>query len=144
MDPQLLTPIFHYPPKCPVHRTRFVRRKSVHGPFYPCAIRECEWMSNLSEYDHRFRISNKALRLARQKTHETFDRLWEGEDPRFTREEAYAWLASALDMPPEKAHIRHFSVLGCLRVLDVCRQNFPEVYAHEPEPVLAGALAPLN
>ncbi len=144
MDSQHLTASYRYPPKCPVHRTRFVRRHSIHGPFYPCAVRECEWMSSLSEYDHRFRVSNKALRLARMKAHETFDRLWKGAGARFTRDEAYAWLASVLEMPQGKAHIRHFSVPGCIRVIELCRKNFAEVYAEEPEPVLSASAAPLN
>lgn len=44
--------------------------------------------------------------------------LWKGDNPRMTRHDAYAWLASALEIPPEHAHIGMFDWEMCQRTCD--------------------------
>lgn len=63
------------------------------------------------------RLADFPLRIAKQKAHKAFDRLWKEEEI-MKREEAYGWLADILELPKEYCHIGMFSVKTCERVVE--------------------------
>lgn len=64
------------------------------------------------------RLANAELRRAKSAAHGCFDWIW--QDRHKTCSEAYAWLASKLDIPVERCHIGEFDVPTCRRVVEVC------------------------
>ena len=63
------------------------------------------------------RLANAELRKWKMRAHAAFDLLWKG---RFMRRwQAYAWLASELDIPSEKCHIGMMDIDMCQKVIDV-------------------------
>src|SRR5262245_18458471 len=54
-------------------------------------------------------------RRLRQKCHERFDNLWRGGP--LTREQAYEWLAVAMGVPQDRAHIGMLSADECIGLL---------------------------
>jgi len=65
-------------------------------------------------------LANAPLRIARSKAHRAFDPLWKDGD--LTRKQAYAWLASAMDIHVADCHISHFSEWQCEEVIQICRK----------------------
>lgn len=63
-------------------------------------------------------LADKPLRRARMTAHAAFDPLWQSE--RMSRSEAYAWLAKALGLPPERTHIGLFTTEQCAAVVQAC------------------------
>lgn len=62
------------------------------------------------------RLANAELRAAKQAAHAAFDPLWKDGGP-MRRHEAYAWLAKALDIRPDKCHIGEMDINGCRAVV---------------------------
>ena len=65
------------------------------------------------------RLANKQLRQAKMQAHFYFDRLW--RDKKMSRSKAYAWLASAMKIPPAEAHIGMMDVTQCQQVADLAK-----------------------
>jgi hypothetical protein len=68
-------------------------------------------------------LGNLALpedRLWRIKAHSAFDRLWKSR--RYTRKEAYAWLAGRMKMNVKNCHIGHMRADQCKGVVRVCSE----------------------
>lgn len=61
------------------------------------------------------RLANAELRKAKMAAHAAFDPMWKSGDMK--RRAAYAWLADALSLPPEQAHIGMMDVAMCRRVM---------------------------
>jgi hypothetical protein len=59
-------------------------------------------------------MADRDTRQARYELHKVFDRLWK-KGP-LARDDAYRWLASVLNLPPEWAHISMLSEEQCLVV----------------------------
>lgn len=87
-------------------------------------------------------LAKPALRRMRSDVHGLFDRLWQGDAKEMTRTEAYAWLADAMKLPEERAHIGMFDESQCARALvklmtraPRTRQSFEDVgdYPDPPE-----------
>ena len=57
------------------------------------------------------------LKSLRAYTHNEFDKLW--KDGKFSRSEAYEWLANEMGLPPHKAHIGLFNKNQCQELLDI-------------------------
>lgn len=68
------------------------------------------------------RLANRELRMWKSRAHRVFDPVW--KDTRVTRQEAYAWLAGALDKFPEECHIGMFDVEDCQRVIAAVQKSF--------------------
>lgn len=64
--------------------------------------------------------ANKETRLARRLAHRAFDPLW--ARGHMTRTAAYAWLATRMGLPTDRAHISQFTAEQCHRVVAICRQ----------------------
>ncbi len=59
-----------------------------------------------------------ALARARCEAHAAFDYLW--KSGRFSRSQAYVWLAEQMDLPRSRAHISMFDTEQCGRVVRLC------------------------
>lgn len=66
------------------------------------------------------RLANAELRRAKRLAHDAFDPLW-GLSGTMGRKQAYAWLARAMDVSKDEAHIGNFDVAQCMRVVEVCQ-----------------------
>lgn len=64
------------------------------------------------------RLADAQLRKAKSAAHETFDRIW--KEGYKTRSEAYAWLATNLNIKIEDCHIGEFDVDKCNQVQSAC------------------------
>lgn len=75
-------------------------------------------------------------KLARMAAHASFDRLWQGgrAHRKMNRYKAYGWMAKAMGLSTEEAHIGRFSAEQCqlLRVLVV--EHFPDLAPAEHSP----------
>lgn len=67
------------------------------------------------------RLANAELRQAKVKAHKVFDPLW--KSGRMTRRQAYAWLATRLDIPRDQTHIGMFDVETCLKVVQIMKEG---------------------
>lgn len=65
------------------------------------------------------RLANKELRGMKMQAHGAFDPLWRSGE--MGRQEAYAWLAEALGIPPEECHIGMMAVDRCRAVVAACK-----------------------
>lgn len=91
---------------CPEHLDELKPRDTSHGRIYVCPRGDCtvaQW-----DGDEPPVPADKKTRFLRKKCHEFFDPLWRG-DVFDTREDAYGWLASVLEIPREDAHMRLFN-----------------------------------
>lgn len=61
-------------------------------------------------------------RQARVDAHEALDALWRGPDAPLSRDFAYAWLASKLNLAPSECHIGKFDYDRCCRAIFVCER----------------------
>lgn len=91
------------------------------GRFYGCrAWPECDGAHGAFADGRPVGISgDKATRSARRTAHEAFDRLW--VDGQMTRQQAYRWLASQLQLTADECHIGRFDEATCARVVEAVR-----------------------
>ena len=66
-------------------------------------------------------LANAELRSAKSRTHRYFDHLW--KVGKYTRTEAYKWLALKLDIPEDQCHIGMFDVDRCEEVIKICQES---------------------
>lgn len=71
------------------------------------------------------RLANAELRRAKQAAHVAFDALW--KSGKFSRREAYQWLATQLGVTSEECHIGKFDLKQCKRVVAVCPVVAPQM-----------------
>ena len=67
------------------------------------------------------RLANAELRQAKMRAHKAFDPIW--KSGRMTRRQAYAWLATRLEIPKGQAHIGMFDVETCLKVVQIMKEG---------------------
>ena len=67
------------------------------------------------------KLANAVLRMKRRETHDVFDRFWKTQG--MSRTQGYRWLAEELKMPEKYAHIAHFEMDNCERVIQLCRKQ---------------------
>lgn len=61
-------------------------------------------------------MATAALRALRMRVHERFDPLW--QSGAMTRHEAYAWLATELQMHVRGCHVSYFDEAQCHRAIE--------------------------
>lgn len=66
--------------------------------------------------------ADEETRGLRRQCHEEFDRLWKDRPRRFTRTEAYQWLARVMNVDEKEAHIGMFDKDQCERLLRKVRR----------------------
>lgn len=69
------------------------------------------------------KLANTVLRLKRQETHVVFDGFWRAQG--WTRKQAYAWLARAMRLDADDAHIACFEMDDCEQAIELCRHYKP-------------------
>lgn len=113
---------------CPDCGAGMTRRESRFGPFYGC-IRypACQATHGAHPDGTPLGIpADAATKQARIRAHRAFDFLWNGPARRMTRDEAYRWLAEAMHLPPDEAHIGRFDSDQCARVVALCNQRMKQ------------------
>lgn len=86
-------------------------------------------------------LANKELRSLRKEAHHYFDQLY--KSGLMTKEDAYGWLAAAIDAPMSQAHIGYLGEYYCKQVIEKCK-DYLERYKYKQkhfEIVKGGALA---
>ena len=66
------------------------------------------------------KLANAVLRLKRQETHRVFDSFWKSRQ--WSRDKAYLWLSSSMNVSGEDAHIAYFEMDECEQVIKLCRE----------------------
>jgi len=73
-------------------------------------------------------LANAELRAVRNRAHKAFDPLWRN-NRHCSRTDAYLWLARAMNLPAEQAHIAMFDVEQCATVVALVEQLHAEMKA---------------
>lgn len=68
-------------------------------------------------------MANARLRYYRKKAHRAFDPIWSNKKAMMSRNDAYAWLSSRLNIPPEECHIGMFDEETCQMVERLARHK---------------------
>ena len=66
-------------------------------------------------------LADHPTREARKRAHRKFDPVW--QKGHMTRKEAYAWLATELNMTAEECHISKFTIHACSQTVDACKET---------------------
>ena len=66
-------------------------------------------------------VANETLRLKRMETHRVFDKMW--RQRRWSRTQAYKWLAKEMELSAKEAHIGGFEMDECQFVIELCQRN---------------------
>lgn len=101
--------------------SRMVLKKGRFGLFYGCeAWPQCDGAAAAHEDGRPMsRPSNKETRAARVRAHKVFDLLWKVDG--WKRTEAYAWMAKAMDITKEEAHIGQLDRAQCERLIELVK-----------------------
>lgn len=70
-------------------------------------------------------LANEELRQARYEAHQAFETLWKTGE--MTREQAYAWLAEALNMDPRLCRINNLNVAECHAAVSMAKARMRDV-----------------
>lgn len=62
---------------------------------------------------------DKQTQSWRLKAHQSFDRLFQGQNPLMTRTEAYHYLQYLMNLDQKDAHIGRFNILQCRELIDL-------------------------
>lgn len=74
--------------------------------------------------------ADKETRKARIEAHRFFDMLWkpsEGQKPRMTRPQAYAWMRKKLRLTESEAHFSKMGLDQCAEVVRLIKVHYPGV-----------------
>lgn len=106
---------------CPECEGKLVLRLSKYGLFYGCNnYPSCKATHGSHPDGKPLGVpANKETKAWRVKAHQAFDKLFEGENPLMSREEAYAYLQIIMHLTEEEAHIGKFSVGQCKELIDL-------------------------
>jgi hypothetical protein len=93
------------------------------GPAWKCE--PCDAFIRCYEDTHKplGTLANAETRHWRHLAHKALDPLWQGGQR--SRSSVYRWLAQELGVPKEQAHIGHFDVEDCKRVIALVRARPP-------------------
>ncbi len=121
---------------CPDCGGKMVLRDSVHGLFYGCrAFPRCKATHGAHKATGQplGTPADTPTKRARQAAHVLFDQLWKGKalrgrhrgHPEMKRGEAYAWMAEAMGLTKDEAHIGLFNAEQCEQLRELLREHFP-------------------
>lgn len=111
--------------RCPKHGDKLIPTRTRYGARYACPLEGCTvvWWANAPTATP----SDQETRSLRMECHAAFDPLWLDSPSPFAgyrrkrddrRHAAYVWLADALGVPPEKAHIGMCDAEQCRALLE--------------------------
>ena len=69
------------------------------------------------------KMAGKKIRMARAKAHQVFDPIWKQKNAKYTRKEAYSWLAKQLGIAVQDCHIAWFDATMCDKVIQICNNR---------------------
>jgi hypothetical protein len=75
-------------------------------------------------------LANEDLRQARYEAHKAFEPLWKTGG--MTREQAYTWLAGALQMDPQLCRINALSVAECRQAVELAKAEMTRIEQTDP------------
>jgi ssDNA-binding Zn-finger/Zn-ribbon topoisomerase 1 len=107
---------------CPDCGRAMALRRSRYGPFYGCTgypLCEASHGAHKATGKPLGVPANAETKRARERAHAAFDPLWKSGGMK--RREAYAWLATELDIP--EAHMGEMDVAMCARVVEACEAH---------------------
>ena len=78
------------------------------------------------------RLADSRLRHYKRAAHDAFDPIWKFGRFRNNRSGAYAWMAEAMRLPKEKAHIGMFDVTDCMKLIQIINNERNYLYG-QPE-----------
>lgn len=128
--------IYDFPPVAPCPSCGGIKKELVNGkliyPHRPDLAHKMFW--RCADCDKSYvgchpdttvplgTLADEETRRARCTAHNAFDQLW--RSGLMKRREAYAWLAKALELPPEECHISWFGAETCERVTKLAQDRF--------------------
>lgn len=68
-------------------------------------------------------LANDALRKARNKAHNEFDKLWKQPTRIMKRLDAYKWLSKKMGLKLEETHIALFEIEQCEKVIELVKKK---------------------
>lgn len=115
--------------KCGECGSLMVLRKSrkYSNPFYGCSrFPECKGAHGAHADGRPLGTpADRKTSAARIVAHDVFDRLW--KQKRMSRAQAYAWMRQAMGLSEAEAHIGHFTVAQCERLVSLIKAKYPGV-----------------
>lgn len=108
-------------------------RRGIEGkPFYGCStFPGCRGTHGAHPDGRPLGIpADKATRKARVEAHRFFDLLWkasEGQKPRMTRNQAYAWMRRKMKLSESEAHFSKFTLALCNECVRLIKESYPGV-----------------
>ena len=108
---------------CPECGADMVLRMSQYGYFYGCVeYPNCDGTHSCDKEGNPLGTpANAETKQWRVKAHHEFDKLWKGPNKIMTRTKAYSYLAKAMNLPPQKAHIAHFNIQQCKVLINLLK-----------------------
>jgi hypothetical protein len=105
------------------HRKKLWKRK-----YFACV--PCDaYVGCHDVHGHKYKafgpLANRELRRLRQKAHGSFDPIW--QDNHMKRNEAYAWLASAMRLTVQETHIGMFDEDQCRKAICFSNQKMASI-----------------
>ncbi len=106
---------------CPECEGKLVLRLSRYGLFYGCSNYPiCKAAHGAHPDGKPLGVpANAETRSWRMKAHDVFDKLYQGESPIMSREEAYGYLQYIMGLSEEDAHISKFTTKQCQELIDL-------------------------
>jgi len=103
------------------------KSKKYSTPFYGCSrFPECKGAHGAHPDGRPKGIpGDRKTNLARIRAHSFFDRIW--KEKRMSRGQAYAWMRQAMGLSEAEAHIGHFTIAQCERLITIIKERFPGV-----------------
>ncbi|OLP17490.1 hypothetical protein BST81_16770 [Leptolyngbya sp. 'hensonii'] len=100
-----------------------VYQTTAHGPMWICAnYPDCDaYVGAHPDGKPLGTLANAELRRLRQQVHKAFNPIW--KDGALSRGEAYGWLAAAMGLNRQTAHIGQFDVEQCKQALEICQEK---------------------
>ena len=106
---------------CPECNGKLALRLSRYGLFYGCGNYPSCKATHGAHPDGKplGTPANKETRTWRMKAHESFDKLYQGENSLMTRLEAYDYLQLIMNLSQEDAHISKFTIQQCQDLIEL-------------------------
>lgn len=101
------------------------------GTFYGCEAGGCRGSHGAHPDGSPVGVPADArTKKARMDAHDAFDRIWKHD--RMTRSAAYAWMADALGVSPDEAHIGKLDHDSCRCLKGAVTRSFPDLFPFTP------------
>lgn len=107
---------------CPECGGQLILRQSKYGLFYGCSnYPRCKGAhgAHKNTGEPLGTPADKDTKKYRIEAHNLFDKLWRGPKSTMKRKEAYGWLATAMKLNADDAHISKFDKTQCRKLISL-------------------------